>query len=77
MGPAAALDRIVPELGGDKHKGQVCREPKQNNLCNHLFEVAGVENCCILLLRTMHTSVTHLTSTQQRTFGWLETLNIK
>lgn len=31
IGPTAALDRIVPELGGDKHKGQVCREPKQNN----------------------------------------------
>lgn len=23
MEPAAALDRIVPELGGDKYKGQV------------------------------------------------------
>lgn len=25
MEPAAALDRIVPELGGDKYKGQVCK----------------------------------------------------
>lgn len=25
LGPAAALDRLVPKLSGDKHKGQVCR----------------------------------------------------